>query len=131
MADDRERRASARRVARLQTGQTDLFVTNIPVVQAGATFHRDARLSDPETSWEPARRTTVHRSRLRHDVFQALHAAGANGMTDSELAATFPDDHPGSVSKRRHDLVVDMVVRDSGLTRKNTYGSTVTVWVVV
>ncbi len=93
-------------------------------------FHRDAHLAGHETEWQAAKRSSVHRSRLRADEYEALKAAGDRGLTDSELQATFPDDPPGSCSKRRHDLVVAGLVKDSGITRRNGHGSNCIVWVV-
>ena len=90
------------------------------VTTTTTTFHHDARLSDPESSWEPTRRTSVGRSQLRADVFGILQAAGLGGVTDSERQEALRDDPHGSVSKRRHDLCVDGLVVDSGTARTST-----------
>jgi hypothetical protein len=56
-------------------------------------------------------------------------------ITEAEEVAAFltqllPDVHPGSVAKRRHDLVVDGDLGDSGRTRITRFGSAAIVWVI-
>lgn len=64
----------------------------------------DVRRSDPWTSRDAARRA-VGNSLLR-DLVLVAHHAHRDGLTDSDLKRLLPEHNPGSVEKRRHDLVV-------------------------
>lgn len=89
------------------------------------------RPSDPWTSHAAAVDTpgkAGHRGRLKRDIFVLLQIAGEDGHTDDELATCLPDEHPGSVSKRRGDLVRDGHVVNSGRTRTTRWGSEAIVW---
>jgi hypothetical protein len=59
-----------------------------------------------------------------------MQAAGPDGRTDDELVVLLPDDHPGSVAKRRCDLVRDGEVVDSGRRRPTRRGIDAIVWIV-
>jgi hypothetical protein len=90
--------------------------------------HPDARMTDPLTSWAAAVANKASRSRLRGRVLALLIRAGAEGMTDAELAAELPGQHPGSVSKRRCDLVRAGLVAATDRTRPTPYGQPALVW---
>jgi hypothetical protein len=64
-------------------------------------------------------------SPLAREVYRLLQLSP---LTDDELCGFLPDQHPGSVSKRRADLVAARMVRDSGLRRRTRRGRGAIVW---
>ena len=83
------------------------------------------RTADPVTSVE-AGRAAVGNSKLRRRILEQLQQRPS---TDNELAHVLGG-HPGSVAKRRHDLVVSKLVFDTGRVRPTRYGSNAIVWAV-
>ena len=148
MADERERRASQRRVMQVKSGQRDFWSATdadelaalAPRVEPSGQpeisdpFHRPARLGDPETSWLAGRVDTRHkaeiRSRLKATILR-IHQAHPGGLIDDELAALLPDDEKGVIARRRLDLCEagELVATDQmRLTRR---GSPATVYRIV
>lgn len=68
---------------------------------------------DPATSQAVARRP---RRGLRLQVLE-VHERHPDGLTDDQLARLLPDRHPGSLSKRRGELVALGFIADTGTTR--------------
>lgn len=91
------------------------------------TTSADVRLGDPDTSAAAARTAPEYRGRLKRDVL-AVHQAHPAGLTDDELAGHLPDDHAGSVAKRRRDLVDAGELVDSGHRRPTRRGVGAIVW---
>ena len=91
-------------------------------------FGVNARPSDPDTSHAAAKPRPVrgvHRARI-----MALFVdAGTRGQTDAELVAQLDGMHPGSVSKRRGDLVKLGLVERTDMRRRTSTGCTAIVWV--
>ena len=81
------------------------------------------RTADPVTSVE-AGRVAVGNSKLRRRVLEVLCW---RPETDNDLSRIIGA-HPGSVSKRRHDLVVAGLVCDTGKVRPTVYGTNAIVW---
>ncbi|MFZ6002631.1 MAG: hypothetical protein ACOYXM_01730 [Actinomycetota bacterium] len=90
----------------------------------------DAGLTDPPTSRQAAERSsTGPGSPLAQAILSELRAR-PGGATDDELQATFYESPPGSVSKRRCDLVRAGLVADSGRTRRTRWGRDAVIWTV-
>mgnify|MGYP000066436805 CR=1 FL=1 len=89
-----------------------------------------ARLTDPATS-QVARPTAKRRTQVR-DLVLSIHRNRPRGVTDAELCALLPHLTPGSVIKRRGELVADGLLVDSGDRRpvKRT-GRAAIVWRIV
>lgn len=85
------------------------------------------RQTDPQTSIDAAQ-NHPGRALLRDRVRSLIVAAGIDGRTDDELQTLLPAEHPGSVSKRRHDLFKAGSVIDSGVRRRTRYGREAIVW---
>lgn len=83
------------------------------------------RSTDPATSVE-AGRVAVGNSKLRRRILEELQRREF-GCTDNEMAR-ITGAHPGSVAKRRHDLVVAGLVHDTGMVRPTEYGTNAIVW---
>lgn len=93
-------------------------------------FHDDARPDDQDTSRAAARSTNRSpRGRLARLVLDDLRRHGPS--TDDEVAARHPDEHPGSLAKRRGVWVERGIVRDTGQTRPTRRGVPAIVWAVV
>jgi hypothetical protein len=93
----------------------------------GSPARRASRYLDPPTS---RRAGDVERSsKLRNAILKDFQIT--RGWTDNELQQRHPDHAPGSVSKRRHDLLVDGEIRDSGRTRFTRWGREAMVWEMV
>ncbi len=91
---------------------------------------RDAGAWSPPTSHTAAKQaSTGTSSRVAQIVLAAIYNAGSRGKTDDELAHEFPDEHAGSLSKRRLDLVRAGLIYDSGRTRPTSRGVEAIVWV--
>lgn len=90
-----------------------------------------ARPTDPATSKAAA---SLDRSTLRERVLAALVAHrdwdSGGGLTDDELARLMPDEHAGSVAKRRTDLRDLGLVTESSRTRTTRAGCDAIVWAV-
>lgn len=89
---------------------------------------RPARVTDSATSWAAGQGTATmreYRSRLKRDVLRLLRA---RPMTDDELHQVLADDHPGSIAKRRGDLVREGLVVPAGERRPTRRGSLAVVW---
>jgi hypothetical protein len=86
------------------------------------------RLGDPETSRQAAELAPEYRSRLRERILNLLRQGRA---TDDEIVQQLPEEHPGSVSKRRHDLVRAGLVVDTGRRRPTRRGTQAIVWAAV
>ncbi len=67
---------------------------------------------------------------LRAAVYDAIRAAGAEGMTDEELQDSIPM-AASTERPRRGELVARNLVRDSGNTRPTRSGRQATIWVAV
>lgn len=87
------------------------------------------RHDHPDTSREAARKFTAQSGTARRRVFDALHAAGGDGMTDEELQR-----HLGmggnTERPRRIELVDAGMVADSGRRRPTNSDSRGIVWTV-
>ena len=84
----------------------------------------DVRPTDPATSHEAA--DHAQKSKCRQAVLDTLSALGP--MNDDRLVrclAMFP---PGSVIKRRGELVRDGMVSDTGKRQNTQYGRLAIVW---
>lgn len=75
-----------------------------------------ARLTDPATS-QVSRPSSSARSRLADKVLERHRKFRTLGLTDDELVRLLKDEKPGSVIKRRGELVRDGLLEDSGLRR--------------
>jgi hypothetical protein len=84
------------------------------------------RHDSSDTSREAADRVAPHCSALQDAILQEFCLT--DYLTDEEVCDRFPDRDPGTVKKRRHELVERGLVEDSGQRRKNRNGSNVTVW---
>lgn len=118
-----QRRAALATVS--SSPQHDTGQRSRPLVPSTASAA--VRLGDPDTSAAAARAAVGYRSRLRSDVL-ALHQAHPAGLTDDELVQLLPDDHPGSVAKRRRDLVDTGELVDSGRRRPTRRDCMAAVW---
>ena len=92
---------------------------------------RPARMDGSQTTWDAGKPSTQakrrSRSLLRESILAVL-VAHPGGLTDADLVELHPGAHPGSVAKRRHDLVVAGLVRASDRTRATAYGAQAIVW---
>lgn len=89
----------------------------------------DAGLTHPLTSLRAAKGARKGSgSLLAQAILAELHRR-PSGATDDELRSVFPEAPPGSVSKRRCDLVRDGLARDSGRTRPTRFGRDAICWV--
>lgn len=91
----------------------------------------NVRPGDPATSHAAA---APNRDTIKGRVY-SLHLDQSyyrNGLTDSELTARYTDTygrcHPGSLSKRRGELVSEGRLRDSGERRLSQFGHQQIVW---
>lgn len=75
-----------------------------------------ARLTDPATS-QVSRPTSSARARLADLVLERHRKFRTLGLTDDELVRLLPRETPGSVIKRRGELVAAGLVEDSTLRR--------------
>ena len=90
-----------------------------------------ARLTDPATS-HVARPSAARRNLVRDAVIVAHRHRPMTGLTDAELCDLLPDITPGSVIKRRGELVADGLLVDSGHRRPvPRTGRAAIVWKVV
>lgn len=90
-----------------------------------------ARMTDPATS-HVARPSAARRARLKDRVLHEHRRRTINGLTDAELCDLFPDVTPGSVIKRRGELVADGLLVDAGYRRPvPRTGRAAIVWRVV
>jgi hypothetical protein len=87
-----------------------------------------ARLTDPDTSHLAAEKAAKGAESLRFRCHRALIQAGANGLTDFELAEQV-ESQQTSAGKRRGELVEARLVRFAGFTRPAPSGSAARVWV--
>ncbi|HEX8382861.1 MAG TPA: hypothetical protein VF592_05735 [Sphingomonas sp.] len=82
---------------------------------------------DTDTSREAAEAIAPVSARLQRLALRAIHAAGANGLTADELAATLNVSRwtiqPRTTELRRKHLIVD-----SGTRRLNVTGKRAIVW---
>jgi hypothetical protein len=88
-------------------------------------FRRNAS----DTSIEAAESIDV--SKLEGMVLNAIRAAGAKGMTQTELLAKFPSYSYSSITARPSALKRKGLVEDSGLRRPSANGRNQTVLVAV
>lgn len=75
-----------------------------------------ARPTDPATS-QVARPSARRRSTVRERVLERHRKWPTRGLTDDELCRLLPNITPGSVIKRRGELVADGLLEDSGRRR--------------
>lgn len=85
-----------------------------------------ARSTDPVTS-HLAAEASPGRSQHRARVL-AAHRANAEGLADFELVALLPGLHPGSIAKRRKDLVDVGLIVATAETRLTPHGRSAIVW---
>jgi hypothetical protein len=91
----------------------------------------DVGLTDVPTSRVAgARARRGSKSPLAKAILAELVKRGDDGATDDELTRVFDEQPPGSVSKRRCDLVRAGIVRDTGRTRVTRWGRLGIVWTV-
>lgn len=86
-----------------------------------------ARNSDPETSHQAAKDATPRAGTHRARALEALRAAGAEGLTDFELASRTGIAQT-SIGVRRKELADAGFVVDSGKVRPAPSGSASIVW---
>lgn len=90
-----------------------------------------ARATDPATS-QVARPSASRRAQLRDEIMVQHRYHPHRGMTDDELCALLPEITPGSVIKRRGELVTAGLLEDSGERRPvRRTGRAAIVWRVV
>jgi hypothetical protein len=87
--------------------------------------HARARLSDPETSKEAARKIAPKITMLK-GIILAHFAKHPNGVTDLELEEEFADFSPSSVRTRRSELARDGLLICTGIVHLR--GSNRRVW---
>lgn len=86
--------------------------------------------ADPhDTEVNAAVRSRVGNGTWRRKTLDAIHAAGADGMIDYDIATRIGYIEP-RVASRRGELVTDGWVEDSGMRRKTGTGSEAIVWVL-
>lgn len=85
-----------------------------------------ARVTDPDTSLEAGREAWKRRGPLQQRVLDALRTLGPS--TDDELVAHLRNAHPGSVAKRRGELVDEGVVEATDQRRQSRWGRDCIVW---
>lgn len=92
--------------------------------------HRDEhRGDDRPTAVEAGRRADRSpSSELSQLVLAELRRAGYRGCTDDEIQARHPEQHPGSLSKRRRDLETAGLVMATDATRLTRRGRRATVY---
>jgi hypothetical protein len=84
------------------------------------------RHDSPDTSREAAEAVAPHSSALQELILEAFCLQDC--LTDEDLCDRFPDREPGTVKKRRHELVQRGLLVDSEQRRKNRRGCRMTVW---
>ena len=85
-------------------------------VQGSLILAPTHRSSDPETSGQ-AVPSDEHLSALQTELLDWFTAWCPHGSTDAELCASFDERTPGTLIKRRGELVAAGLVRDSGERR--------------
>ncbi len=90
---------------------------------AAGPLHRNG---DPHTSVDAAQAQTPARIGAGKRV--VLSALLAHGPSTDDQLAIITDRHPGSMVKRRGDLVADGLVEDSELLRQTRTGCAAIVW---
>lgn len=96
-----------------------------PAYRAGLT-QRGA----PKTSIKAARTVMRRQNTIRAEVEEFALGRGATGFIDEDLREHFGVNVPeSSYRKRRTELAQDGYILDSGTTRKNRMGQSVTIWV--
>lgn len=98
--------------------------------QPGQPGEPVARVSDPETSHQAARRAATNAATNRARVLDFLRSRGALGATDFETADAVGSQQT-SAGKRRGELRDAGLVEDSGVCRPSPSGSPSIVWVAV
>jgi len=88
------------------------------------------RVGDRPTAVAAGHRNDRQDLTVRRLVEREVAKAGARGLIDDELQAANPSRHPGSLSKRRGELVDDGRVVDSGRTRLTRSRRSAVVWVM-
>lgn len=88
----------------------------------------NSRRSDRQTSVDAATGARRSAPKLKA-VILGLLLDRVDGLTDDQLCELLPGEHPGSVSKRRSDLVKDGLVVAHWSTRTTRFGREATVWV--
>jgi hypothetical protein len=82
-----------------------------------------------DTSIQAADAIASVSARLQRLALRAIHAAGANGLTADELAATVGVTRR-AIQPRTSELRRKHLIADSGLRRLNVSGKRAIVWVV-
>ena len=89
-----------------------------------------ARRGDQRTSIAAAEAVRPHVSRLQSLILNLIAEAGEDGYTDDELTTVLTDHCPGTVVKRRGELVDKGLVVDSGTEALTRWGRWAIVWTV-
>lgn len=92
------------------------------------TTTKPPRQRHSETSAEAADKIEPNAGTLRRLVLNHLRALGNAGATDIEIQTALGLD-PSTQRPRRVELCRDMLVHDSGRTRRTPSGRRATVWV--
>lgn len=87
-----------------------------------------ARRDDHATSIEAGGRARGDAGRVRALVLAAHRRRPGAGLTDDELACELPDEHPGTLAKRRKDLVDEGLVEATNWRRETRRGVSAIVW---
>ena len=84
------------------------------------------RHDSPDTSIEAAAAVAPYCSALQDLILEVFCLR--DRLTDEDLCDQFPEREPGTVKKRRHELVQRGLLVDSEERRKNRRGCSMTVW---
>lgn len=83
----------------------------------------------PATATVAAAAARLRAGTRRKETYDAIHRAGARGMTDDELETLLGRSHQ-SVSATRNTLMADGLIADSGHRRRTKWGNQAIVWTV-
>ena len=97
------------------------------MTQLPLSLYTPAPHSDQDTSRDAAKRIVPHLARLETLVYEAIRAAGPEGLCDHEIEAQTGLIHQ-TASARRRELVLKGMVVDSGNRRGTPTGRMAKAW---